>query len=82
MWRIRDPVVIKRRPILSRFLGLDELERRDLSCAYPLLTIGKNCRLRTLDDPTEQAAGESNEGGSESQIFSLYDFSVPRTGRH
>jgi len=82
MWGVRDPLFLKGRPIHSRLLGLDELERRDLSCAYPLPTVQNNRRSRTLDDLAKQAAGESDEGGSEPQRFSMYDFSVPRTGRH
>ena len=82
MCGVRDPTVLERRPIHSRFLGLYELERRDLSCAYPLLTVQKNRRSQTLDDLAEQAVGKPNEGRSEPQRFSIYDFSVPRSGRH
>lgn len=34
MWGIRDRVHPESQPIHSRFLGLDELERRDLSYAH------------------------------------------------
>lgn len=79
---VRNPVFFKGRQIHSRLLGLDELERRYFPCAHPLSTIQKSRRSRTFDDLAEQAAGESDEGGLEPQRFSMYDFSVPRTGRH
>jgi len=62
MWSVRDPVSLKGRPIYSRLLCLNELERGDLSCAHPLSTAQKSRRSRTLDDLAEQAAGESDEG--------------------
>ena len=53
----------------SRFLGLDGLERRDLSCTSVIEGSGAGQGLRNLDGLAEQAAGESN-GGDQNQKHS------------
>ena len=52
----------------SRFLGLDGLERWDLSCTSVIEGSSAGHGLRNLDGLAEQAAGESNGGASEPKI--------------
>lgn len=51
------------KPVNSRFLGLDKLERWDLSCSstHGSRVEWKTGRLRTLDDLAKQTIGKSNE---------------------